>query len=138
VNSGELASDAAREYPADNVQQQDIGARISATTICGQFGGRIKTFIVTFFSSLVGPQGKEKTTAWHHASRFKNRAGPPCLPPSFWSDFSCSEHSSVLAEKSIFVRHAASGFLDLRALFRTRAVFLREYFCGGSNDPGKS
>ena len=35
MNSGELTSDAAREYPADNVGQQDIGARISGTTICG-------------------------------------------------------------------------------------------------------
>jgi hypothetical protein len=49
VNDGESASEMAGEYPEDKNEQQDIGPGISATTICGHFGGLIKNFIVTFF-----------------------------------------------------------------------------------------
>jgi hypothetical protein len=49
VNNGELASEAAREHPANNASQQDIGAGIRETTTCGHLSNRIKTFIVTFF-----------------------------------------------------------------------------------------
>jgi hypothetical protein len=55
VNKSEYSSEAAREYPADNSEQQDIGAAISATTICGQSLGLIKHFIVTFSVTLKGP-----------------------------------------------------------------------------------
>jgi len=75
---------------------------------------------------LPAPEKRKKRL--HRATARASEIEPEgiCGLTFFWSDFSCSERLGVFAEKSIVVRHAALGSLDLHAFPGTERLFYRE------------